>query len=329
VTALGGYFLYTSGAGQQALSALGQHFTSLKDTASAAWQGIASALASGDIGLAANILWLTLKLVWQQGIAWLQKKWSDFQWFFKAVAIEAVYGLARNLASAWAEIQRIWVNITSALSQAWSTFTYFVSTAWRTVQHWLSAQFIKLQAMFDTSFDAKVALRLLDENFEKEQRKRDQAFQKELRDIKTTQQAEIQKIDTLERGTLRTLEKERDREYERLQRQSDAEMKATEAQLNETRRMWRAALRQAAEKRPVTPETIRAASEVSMSEVKSPEFEWMRNRTFSVTGTFNPFAAAQLGTGGPIERAARAAEKVAENTDELARLARQGGLVFG
>jgi len=47
----------------QVLGWLGEQFNGLKETALAAWQGISAALAAGDIGLAARILWLTLKLL--------------------------------------------------------------------------------------------------------------------------------------------------------------------------------------------------------------------------------------------------------------------------
>ncbi|MGE4340609.1 MAG: phage tail tape measure protein, partial [Pigmentiphaga sp.] len=109
LASLGGYLLYVSGAGQQALSWLGQQFVALRDTALAAWKGISDALAAGDIGLAARILWLTLKMEWQKGVAWLTDKWIGFKEAFMTVATEAVYGTAKILTSAWAGLQTAWV----------------------------------------------------------------------------------------------------------------------------------------------------------------------------------------------------------------------------
>lgn len=94
---LGGYMAVVSTKGGDALSWLGQQFATLREEATAAWQGIASALASGDIGLAARILWLTLKMEWQKGIAWLTEKWIGFKETFMATATEAVYGTASIL----------------------------------------------------------------------------------------------------------------------------------------------------------------------------------------------------------------------------------------
>ncbi len=59
------------------------------------------------------------------------------------------------------------------------------------------------------------------------------------------------------------------------------------------------------------------------------DFEGLAQRSVSVTGTFNPLAAGGLGTGGPLERAARAGEETAKNTRKLVQQAQHGGLVFG
>ncbi len=173
LVSLGGYLLYVSGAGQQALSWLGQQFAALRDTALAAWKGISDALAAGDIGLAARILWLTLKMEWQKGVAWLTDKWIGFKEAFMAVATEAVYGTAKILTSAWAGLQTAWVETVAFMSKAWTDFTSSLVTGWRTAQNWIAKKFVQLMAMFDDSVDAEAAMRILDEDFAREQRQRD------------------------------------------------------------------------------------------------------------------------------------------------------------
>ena len=46
-------------------------------------------------------------------------------------------------------------------------------------------------------------------------------------------------------------------------------------------------------------------------------------------GTFSAFAAMRMGAGSAADRTARATERTADNTADLVREARQGGLVFG
>ncbi|GAB6188130.1 phage tail tape measure protein [Thermopirellula anaerolimosa] len=328
LASLGGYLLYVSGAGQQALSWLGQQFAALRDTALAAWQGISDALAAGDIGLAAKILWLTLKMEWQKGVAWLTEKWINFKEAFMAVATEAVYGTAKILTSAWAGLQAAWVETVAFLSKAWTVFTSSLVTGWRTAQNWIAKKFVQLMAMFDSSVDAEAAMRILDEDFTREQRQRDQATQQQLRDIETARQAKRQAIDQEERGTLEALEEDRQRRHVERKRQYDADLQAAEDAVAEARRQWQEALDEAARKRGEIKETAAPERVKGIGDLEGFDFEGLAQRSISVTGTFNPLAAGGLGTGGPLERAARAGEETAKNTRKLVQQAQHGNLAF-
>jgi len=92
VAALGGYILYATGAAGKAIAWLREKFSRLAEFAGEAWQGIADALAAGDIALAARILWLTLKVAWEKGVAWLLGIWLRFKHRFLSVAYAAFYG---------------------------------------------------------------------------------------------------------------------------------------------------------------------------------------------------------------------------------------------
>ncbi len=326
LTALGGYLIYISGVGEDALSWLGEQFRSLRDTAIAAWKGIGDALAAGDIGLAARILWLTLKMEWQKGVAWLTDKWIGFKEAFMAVATEAVYGTAKILTSAWAGLQTAWVETVAFMSKAWTTFTHHLVTGWRTAQNWIAKKFVQLMAMFDESVDAEAAMRILDEDFAREQRQRDQATQQQLRDIEATRQAKRQAIEQEERGALDVLEEERQRRHVERKRQYDADLKAAEDAVAEAKRQWQEALDAAARKRAEIKET---AGPERVKGIGDLDFNLERlSKGSSVAGTFNPFAVAGLSTGGPLERVARAGEETAKHTKKLVQQAQQGKLVF-
>lgn len=74
-----------------------------------AWQGIGDALAAGDIGLAAKILWLTLKMEWQLGVHSLNQLWIRFKEFLLSTATEVFSGSVAILTGAWASMQSAWV----------------------------------------------------------------------------------------------------------------------------------------------------------------------------------------------------------------------------
>lgn len=328
LASLGGYLLYVSGAGHQALSWLGQQFAALRDTALAAWKGISDALASGDLGLAAKIVWLTLKMEWQKGVAWLTDKWIDFKETFMAIGTEAVFGTAKILTSGWASMQTAWVEAVAFMSKAWTTFTHHVVTGWRTAQNWIAKKFVQLMAMFDSSVDAEQAMRILDEEFAREQRQRDAATQQQLRDIETTRQAKRKAIDEEEKGTLDVLEQEKQRRHAERKKRHDAELKEAQDAVEAAKKEWQAALDEAARKRAEFGEAAAPPPLKGLGDLQDIDFEGLSRRAISVTGTFNPLAAAGLGTGGPLERAARAGEETAKNTRKLVQQAQRGNLAF-
>jgi hypothetical protein len=132
IGALAAYLINTSDLGGQALDWLGQQFEALKSTAMRAFGGIGDALAAGDLGLAARILWLTLKMEWQRGINALNQLWIEVKRFFVAVWTEAVYGAAEVAANAWAGLQTGWTETVDFLADAWTLFTTGLTKTWNT-----------------------------------------------------------------------------------------------------------------------------------------------------------------------------------------------------
>lgn len=79
VGALSGVIISETGIIGKSLDWLGDKFSGLFDDAKSAFQGIKDALASGDIGLAAKIMWATLELWWKKGIFQLTNLWTAFR----------------------------------------------------------------------------------------------------------------------------------------------------------------------------------------------------------------------------------------------------------
>src|SRR5690606_22699693 len=98
---LGTYLVQTTGIAGQALAWLGNRFHELKDTALQAYQGIADALAAGDIALAAKVLWLTLKMEWTKGVNYIKGLWQDFRGFMIDVLVGAFTGALAALETVW------------------------------------------------------------------------------------------------------------------------------------------------------------------------------------------------------------------------------------
>lgn len=216
VTALGSYLLYTSGVGGEALRWLADRFRALRETASKAIEGIAAALAAGDISLAAKILWLTLKMEWQRGVGALSSAWAGFKTFFVNVAHQMFYGALAAGEILWHGLEVAWIETTAFLSKAWTNFTSTFRSAWNTAVTWVEKRIHDLWGLLDRDYDAEAAKRLADQTSSSEKdaidRQRvqnlDQREQKRARDRKrTAEQRE---------GTLGVIGEEYERAKERL-----------------------------------------------------------------------------------------------------------------
>lgn len=321
VASLGAYLAQVSGAGSKSLAWLGEQFQALKSTAASAWQGIANALAAGDIALAAEILWLSLKLAWQKGIKWLTDKWIAFQETFGAVATEAWYGLAKILTKAWAGLQQAWAEVAAFMGKTWAKFAHGATSVWRSTQNWLSKQFVKLMAQFDETIDVDLATSILDEEFKAEQAKRDAELARDLRDIEADRQDKLKDIEKNKEGALDILEEERQRRHNERRERHQKQQKELEEELEATKQAWQEALDAAAQ----AGKDIGGDGSGPPGGV--PDAAGLQ-QAVKVSGTFNALALAGMGMSSPMERAARAGEETAKNTKRLVEQGRDGGVVF-
>jgi len=337
IAALGAYILYATGIAGKAIAWLGEKFSLLKDDALRAYQGIADALAAGDIALAAKILWLTLKMEWQKGVAWLLDKWIGFKEAFIAVWTEAVYGTARILTRAWAGLQAVWVETVAFLSQAWTRFTDTVVSGWNTTQNWLSKRLVELWGMFDESVDVEATKKILDEDFQRQRRDRQRATQEQLRQIEATRQAKQAAIDQQEQGTLAELEREKNARHAARQEQYQADLKAAEDAVAQARKEWQDALSRAKARRKASqkdkgldglegPDALIAKAREAVSGLNALGGV---SGAIEVQSTFSAMAAARgLGSGGPVEKIKDRVAEIDRNIGILVQEAKKGGIQF-
>jgi len=132
--ALGAYLVYATSAGGKALAWLGERFNVLKEDALTAYQGIADALAAGDISLAVKVLWLTLKMEWTRGINFLEKAWLNFRNFFIRIGYDAWHGLLAVVETVWHGLEVGWIETTAFFSKAWQGFVGFFARTWQRIK---------------------------------------------------------------------------------------------------------------------------------------------------------------------------------------------------
>ena len=331
VIGLGAYLLYASGVGAEALQWLGDTFNALKDDALAAWQGIGDALAAGDLALAAKILWLTLKMEWQKGIAFLQEHWIAFKEFFLSIATDAFYGVVGLLIDAWAGLQVAWIETTTFMADAWTVFTSSLTKGWNTAQNFISKGVLRLMKLFDSSLDVDAASKILDEDFQKKNSETDRNAQRMIGERDSRRQDQRTLIEADRQGA--QAEVGRMAEADRLarQQQNEADMQSSEDALQQARKEWEDAIAEAARKR----QEVEASGDPARIKKAKTSLEGMDDllsqvgqEKVSVKGTFNALGARGLASEGPAERTAKASEETAKNTKRLLQEAQHGGLTF-
>lgn len=334
IAALGAYLIYVSGMGGQALQWLGDRFADLSDFASESFQGISDALVAGDIALAAKILWLSLKVIWQKGVLELTRLWESL----KGGAMKIVYGLWYGVQAAWeigvASVAGIMLKLYYAVLDIWERLSTGVMNVWDGAVNWVAKRIIDLQGLVDDSMDTDAVKKALDEdaNARITQRNREK-------------DANVNRIAQERETALKMLQQEHEQNMARIgqasidaENQLDAEAKkkvdAAQAELDAAKKEWQGAIGEAKKKRQMKeaegPQRLQAPPEIpDYLEGLGPTIEQAQKQTtIGVAGTFNAMEARGLGAGGVTDRIAKASEETAKNTKKLVQEAQMGQLAF-
>jgi hypothetical protein len=325
ITALVGVILYATGAGSTALNWLGERFNELKETALAAWQGIADALAAGDLGLAAKIVWLTLKMEWKKGLLWLEEKWLDFKNFFLDVFYRAVYALARFFNDAWAGIQSAWAETVTFLSHSWNIFISFLQRGWNRFSGFFKKVWARIKGVFGDS-DAEEEIRRINEEVAQQDREIVQRRDAGILQRERERQQRRQQIEQERAGIEDELNRMQAQERAEREARKRADLKEAEDALARARKEWEEALAEAARKRAAKDAEgpARARGQLGgLDDVLDTAQE-----KAEVQGTFNALALRGFGGESLAERTAKVAEEIAGHAKKLVQEAQHGGLVF-
>lgn len=336
VAGLGAALLISTGAGGEALAWLSDQFTRLRDGVMKVVGGIVDALAAGDIGLAAQILWLTMKLIWQQGVASLNGVWLAARNFFVTTAQKMWFGAVAAAQVGFHALEVAWIETTAFLSKTWTKFSTGFQKIWETATSFVAKRMLEIQGLFDSSLDVDAAKKAVDEQLESRLSELDQGAQRDLAAREAKRQREREQSAELNEATLAEIGRQFDEAQQGLKSGTDEQVAETQKQLDEARRKLDEAIaeakskREAAESEPGTPRRTPAdlMSELD-DQISSLGDLLARGKGASVQGTFNAAAAQGLAaSAGMAERTAKATEQTAKNTKRLVDAAATGGLTF-
>ena len=301
VALLGGYILWASGAGGKALDWLGEKFGDLASDAKAACKGIADAMAAGDIGLAAKILWLTLKMEWAKGAEGLRNTWADFLFGLRAAHELAVHGMT----VVWIEAMALW-------EKAMAHTEGFFADTWT---------MMKMMAK-EAAADARGAS-------EAEIQKIRASFLPELEATEAKKRERLTEAEDLRKRMRKMAKDEHKQNLVDIATENAAKKKAIQDEMDAAKDAWQKALDDAAFNRAMAELGKPIPGDEGPPPGPPPKFEDVLKGLpgildrLTVRGTFNPAAILSMQTGGAANRIATATEATAKATEETAKNTRK------
>ncbi len=320
VVALGAVIVTQTQTGQQALGMLGAGFQTLQDDAVAAWGGIADALAAGDIGLAAKVAWVTLKLEWERGTSFLLNFWDA-----------AIAGFAKIFATTWFGIQEVFWTVVNSIADAWDSVISGITKLWNNAVGSIAsklASLLELLGIADQGLTLTVEQQTNSDNQAVDNRRaqRSQTRDQNVAALEADRQSVLQGIsqDLTDKLT------QRDGGVDKARAELDSAL--AEARQQRTKVSERVSGKGGVN--PPTPDPTAGdlpdLSALTDQLARMPETLDVAAQKLDVTGSFNSAAIGQLGVGDSTgERTAKASEETAKNTQKLLRAADDGQLVFG
>lgn len=332
--ALGGTLLVVTGAGADALAWLGEQFHALRDTVYKVVGRIADALAAGDIALAAQILWLSLKLAWQQGVAALNTIWLQAKRFFLSTVQTMWFGALALAETVFHALEVAWIETTAFLSKTWTSFTSGFQKAWNAAVNWTTKRLLELWGLFDDTLDVEAAKKTADEDLASTNAEIDKQREAALSQREAQRKQQREQAQAVDEATLAEIGKQLDEAEKRLGEETDAKLDETRRALAEARKQLDEALKEARAEREAAdkqggPPRRKFGDPLDGLEDRLAGIGDALAQKISVTGTFSAAAVHGLGTGDDaMERTARASEQTARHTKRLAEAASIGGLTF-
>jgi len=334
VIGIGAAILTSSGAGGEALSWLGEQFGKLKETVTKVVGGMSDALAAGDVALAAQILWLSLKLVWEKGVAAINAAWLEAKRFFISTAQQMWFGALAAAQIGFHAIEVAWIETTSFLSKTWTNFASGFKKIWETAISFVAKRMLEIQGLFDSSLDVKAAKQGIDQQLASRLNDIESQAQQALAQRDQKRQRQRDQAARENEATLAEIGRQFDEAQKALDDRTNAKIEQTQTALDEARQKLDEAIAKAAKERKDAQNTDPNAPDSTDSLVARIQKQLAGlGNTISgkttVRGTFNAAAVQSLAVADPVaERTAKASEQTAKNTKQLVTAAQTGGLTF-
>jgi hypothetical protein len=281
-----------SSIGSATLGTLSANFGKLAGETMRALGLMGQALASGDLSLAAEVLWSYLKLQWARGKTVLTEIWISTVEAFVDAWRSAVFAVAKFGIESWAGLRIAWSETINFIANAASAVTTGWVVAWQWAIGLVEKAWIGIRALFGEKIDVRMAMRGVDA---KTQGVIDQAHAMHNQaSANRNSEASKRRDQLVSDARAMTSNLDAQRQAERNKRAAENEKALSEAakSLEEASKKWDAAASKAESATSATIEAAVAAASVAG--------EGTSQAVSMVSGTFNPMNN-RFGGGNPIQ----------------------------
>ena len=301
-------------------------FGELREIAASAFGGIADALAAGEILLAARILWLGLKGLWQSGTHELDLMWLRSTRFVGDVFDEVVYGMLHAWNSVTNAFDVAWIETVSFLRSTWIAFVDSVVGAWEWTIAALEKLWIRTKGLF-TDIEVEAEIARVDKDFEDAAMDRRQRTLAAIGDEERGRTAARDREERRYRGESEAISSARDDAATARERELADGLAAAEAERAQALAELEAAVGEARAAREAAGESdapnLRSFAGVDPETLEQSAVEAAAKA--STVSTFSSVALSQLAAGGTAaERTAKATEETSSNTKRIAERVGEG-----
>lgn len=311
-------------AGADSLDYLARKFSELRDTATRVFEGIADALAVGDIALAAEILWLGVKVAWYEGTEDIERILIQFKYSTLKLVEQTMAATLSAFEFGWHGIKVAFIETVAFLSTAWTKFVSGFETAWVKASRIVADGLLEAQGLLDDSFDVETAKQETKRQADQRLDDIEKSKTKSLEDIESERQKRRDEESARSEKRLEKIIEDLERAEKDLDDVSQSKIDAAKKALEDAKKELDESIRRARENREA------ADAKRNEQKEKLDRAGEQTGEKSDVRGIFNARAIQSLRTNSVTDqRLLSASQKTAANTEKIARAVANGRrLVF-
>jgi TP901 family phage tail tape measure protein len=306
VAGLGGYLVYASGIGGKAVTWLSEQFEWLSGVVGKTMHGIQAAIAAGDLGLAFEVAWSGVLVVFHTYTQKLKDAWSDAKWWFMSVWDEATYNISAG-----------WIKMVSLLESVWLNAMNRIDSIWTSTQAGLAEGFAWIIAKAQGIEDVEGVMAMARQDIEGQGKRRQAGRTSRLGEIERERE-----------GALAANASMREESQRQRQREYAAAIQGAQKDLDSATRRWEEATGRAAEARENVEQAAAPTLEERLAELGATmtgKGGWGDGKA---SGTFSAAAAMAMGRGTGQDPALQKLDKQIELLQKMGAAIARGVVVL-